>query len=50
VGSPADDYAFLSSTVDAKVAVGEPVAWLPHSDHMPLIVDVGQEEAAASRG
>lgn len=35
------DYAFLSSSVDAKVAVGEPEAWLPHSDHMPLILDVG---------
>lgn len=34
------DYAFLSSEIDAKVAVGEPEAWLPHSDHMPLIVDV----------
>lgn len=34
------DYAFLSSAVEAKVAVGEPDAWLPHSDHMPLIVDI----------
>jgi endonuclease/exonuclease/phosphatase family metal-dependent hydrolase len=34
------DYAFLSSPLDAKVAVGEPDAWLAHSDHMPLIVDI----------
>ncbi|WP_306925297.1 endonuclease/exonuclease/phosphatase family protein [Arthrobacter globiformis] len=34
------DYAFLSSAMDAKVAVGEPDRWLPHSDHMPLIIDV----------
>jgi exonuclease III len=35
------DYAFLSSDVEAKVSVGEPEAWLTHSDHMPLIVDIG---------
>jgi hypothetical protein len=35
------DYAFLSSSVDAKVAIGEPDVWLPHSDHMPLILEVG---------
>ena len=35
------DYAFLSSALEAKVSVGEPDTWLAHSDHMPLIVDIG---------
>lgn len=34
------DYAFLSSAAEANIAVGEPDTWLPHSDHMPLIVDI----------
>lgn len=34
------DYAFLSSTIEAKVAVGEADVWLPHSDHMPLILGI----------
>lgn len=35
------DYAFMSSGMEAKVAIGEHADWLAHSDHMPLIIDLG---------
>lgn len=36
------DYAYLSDRLHpgASLAIGDPDAWLPHSDHMPLTLDV----------
>ncbi|MCB5292110.1 hypothetical protein BJQ90_01543 [Arthrobacter sp. SO3] len=35
------DYAFLSNGVPADLMVGDSGDWLAHSDHMPLILDIG---------
>ncbi|GAA2173538.1 endonuclease/exonuclease/phosphatase family protein [Arthrobacter parietis] len=37
------DYAFLSSGIPAKLTIGRYEDWLPHSDHMPLILDIAQD-------
>lgn len=36
------DYAFLSNALlaHANCFIGDPVTWLEHSDHMPLIIDL----------
>lgn len=35
------DYAFLTRGIPASLRVGDAVDWLAHSDHMPLVVDLG---------
>jgi endonuclease/exonuclease/phosphatase family metal-dependent hydrolase len=37
------DYAYLSDSLipGASLSIGHPEAWLPHSDHMPLTLDLG---------
>ncbi|MCO4237150.1 exonuclease/endonuclease/phosphatase family protein [Pseudarthrobacter raffinosi] len=35
------DYAFLSDGTAANLRIGDADAWLAHSDHMPLILDIG---------
>lgn len=35
------DYAFLSAGMSARLTVGDSDDWLAHSDHMPLILDIG---------
>ncbi|MHA7156212.1 endonuclease/exonuclease/phosphatase family protein [Arthrobacter sp. TMN-50] len=39
------DYAFLSADTSANLEIGRLEAWLAHSDHMPLILDVDRSSS-----